>query len=148
MSSTDFEIGSESAKVFQKAQEIVTVKNYRIVHRVKDRHIEATGTRDLNGILFAILILGLLASIVYGFSHFYSPSFLIYLIMSIVFAIMIFVSYFSSPRNRIYLDIVPNNGGTYTVNMTATGDNAESLMETIRRTSDPGKNQPKPPEGD
>lgn len=143
MPSADFEIGSEPSRAFLKAEELVLGKKYRIVHRIKDSHIEATGLRNLNGILFAILILGQFGSLLYTFSDMNSPWFVVALILDIVFAIMILIAYFSSPWNRIYLDIARNGRGTYTVNLTAVGENASELMKAMNSSISSNDNGPK-----
>lgn len=47
---------------------------------------------------------------------------------------MLFVAYFASPHNRIYLDIVKNDGKGYLVSISASGNDASMLMDSIKST--------------
>lgn len=122
----------DPSDAFSRAESLISGRNFRIVHRVRDATLEATGMRDLNVLLFAVLVVGSFGSILYTVRAWYLPWFPISFSFTLVFSVMLLIAYFTAPLNRIYLDIVTNGEGRHTASMTATGPYAASLMESMK----------------
>lgn len=82
---TDLEIDADPSDTFEKVENLISGKKYRIVHRIRNVRIEATGIRNMNMYLFLVLILGFLASFAYTVRAWYAPWFLISFSFTLVF---------------------------------------------------------------
>ncbi len=133
MSFRDFIVEKNPSEAFSVAQDAISEMNFIIRRRIRDSHLKATGLRNLNITLFALLGLADIVTLTYSLV---SPPFIL---LFLFFLICSVVAYFATPHNTIYVDIIPQGDGKCQVNLTSFGNAAEALEKKISSKLTGGK---------